>query len=288
MKALIIGSTGQLARMLQRDVPQSVQAVALSRAEYELTDHAALAHHLDAHAPGVLINATAYTAVDLAETDRQGAFAANAEAVGLMAEACEQRAIRFVHVSTDFVFDGAAGRPYRPGDATNPLSVYGASKLEGERRIAARPGLDWRVIRTAWVYSSAGRNFVLTMLRLFRERTVVNVVADQVGTPTSAGSLAACVWAAALTDGESGCLHFTDAGVASWYDFAVAIYEEAHALDLIQQEVVIMPIATEQYPTPARRPPYSVLDNRVTLEQLGLQPVHWRANLRKVLTGLVP
>lgn len=288
MKALIVGATGQLARALLRVPPQDVQAVALSRAEYDLADSPALARHLDAQAPTVLINATAYTAVDQAELDRQGAFAANAEAVAAMAEACEQRSIKLVHVSTDFVFDGGAGRPYRPADVTNPLSVYGLSKLEGERRIAARPGLDWRVIRTAWVYSATGRNFALTMLRLFRERAVVKVVADQVGAPTSADSLAACVWAAALTGGESGILHFTDAGVASWYDFAVAIYEEARALGLIQQEVVIMPIATEQYPTPARRPSYSVLDSRATLEQLGLQPVHWRTNLRRVLKELVP
>lgn len=285
---MIVGATGQLARALQRVPPRGVQAVALSRAEYDLADSPGLYRHLDVHTPKVLINATAYTAVDQAESDRQGAFAANAEAVAVMAETCEQRSIKFVHVSTDFVFDGSAGRPYRPADATHPLGVYGLSKLEGERRIAARPGLDWRVIRTAWVYSAAGRNFVLTMLRLFRERAVVNVVADQVGAPTSADSLAACVWAAALTAGESGILHFTDAGVASWYDFAVAIYEEARALGLIQQDVAIMPIATEQYPTPARRPTYSVLDTRVTLEQLGLQPVHWRTNLRKVLKELVP
>lgn len=286
MKALIVGATGQLAQALRSSVPRHVSAVSLSRAEYDLADHSALLRYLDAEQPGVLINATAYTAVDQAEKDRDGAFASNADAVAHMAEACEARATRFVHVSTDFVFDGAAGRPYRPDDAPNPLGVYGASKLEGERRIAARPGLDWRVIRTAWVYSSVGRNFVLTMLRLFRERPVVRVVADQVGTPTSAASLAECVWAAALTDGNAGILHFTDAGVASWYDFAVAIYEEARAIGLIAHDVVIEPIATEQYPTPARRPSYSVLDTRATRERLGLQSVHWRTNLRKVLKEL--
>lgn len=287
MKALIVGTTGQLARALRRVTPQSVHVVALSRDEYRLGDSSELDRHLDVHSPDVLINAAAYTAVDQAESDRHSAFAANAEAVALMAESCEQRSIKFVHVSTDFVFDGSAGRPYRPDDATNPLGVYGLSKLEGEQRIAARPRLDWRVIRTAWVYSATGRNFVLTMLRLFRERAVVKVVADQVGAPTSADSLAECVWAAALAGGQAGILHFTDAGVASWYDFAMAIYEEARSLGLIQQDVAIMPIATEQYPTPARRPSYSVLDTRATLERLGLQPVHWRASLRRVLKELV-
>lgn len=288
VKALIVGATGQLARALQGDTPQVIQAAALSRADYDLADNSALHRQLDAHQPKILINATAYTAVDQAETNREAAFSANAEAVESMAQACGLRAIKFIHVSTDFVFDGAAGRPYRPGDEANPLNVYGLSKLEGERRIATCPNLDWRVVRTAWVYSATGRNFVLTMLRLFRERSEVKVVADQVGTPTSASSLAACVWAAALTEGAAGVLHFTDAGVASWYDFAVAIYEEARALGLIQQDVLITPISTEQYPTPARRPSYSVLDSRRTIEQLTLRPVHWRTNLRKVLKELAP
>lgn len=286
MKALILGATGQLARAMQRNVPPQLQAVALSRAEYQLGDNVTLSAHVQATRPTVIINATAYTAVDQAESDRDGAFVANAHAVGAMAEICELHRIRLVHVSTDFVFDGGAGRPYRPEDTPNPLSVYGSSKLQGERLIAARPGLDWRVIRTAWVYAASGRNFLLTMLRLFRERPEVRVVADQVGTPTSADSLAACTWAAALDEGESGILHFTDAGVASWYDFAVAIYEEARELGLITRDVAIVPIATEQYPTPAHRPSYSVLDTRRTLERLKLQPVHWRVNLRKVLKEL--
>jgi dTDP-4-dehydrorhamnose reductase len=166
------------------------------------------------------------------------------------------------------------------------LSVYGASKLAGERQIAAHARLDWRIVRTAWVYASTGRNFVLTMLRLFKERPIVRVVADQVGSPTSADSLARCVWRTAASNEAKGILHFTDAGVASWYDFAVAIYEEAKELGLVTKSVDIQPIRTTDYPTPARRPSYSVLDVSSTSEILGLTPVHWRTHLRQVLREL--
>jgi dTDP-4-dehydrorhamnose reductase len=286
MKTLIIGANGQLGSALINCVPNGFDAVALSRSDLDLTDPQAIRRGLADAQPAVLINAAAYTAVDKAESDAEVAYTVNAHAVGTMATLCAERGIRLVHVSTDFVFDGALGRPYRPDDAPNPLGVYGASKLEGERRIAAVPGLDWRVIRTAWVYAASGRNFVLTMLRLFGERSVVKVVADQVGTPTSAASLAQCVWRAAADNGPSGILHFTDAGAASWYDFALAVYEEARALGLITSGVDIVPIGTEQYPTPARRPSYSVLDSRATRERLGLVAVHWRINLRKTLQGL--
>jgi dTDP-4-dehydrorhamnose reductase len=163
------------------------------------------------------------------------------------------------------------------------LNVYGASKLEGEQAVRTTAGLRWHIVRTAWVYAPQGRNFVLTMLRLFRERSVVNVVDDQVGTPTSASSLARCVWRVLEDDGSPAIFHHTDAGVASWYDFAVAIYEEAHALGMLEKAVQINPIATEQYPTPARRPAYSVLDKRSSHARLQLQPNHWRVELRKVL-----
>jgi dTDP-4-dehydrorhamnose reductase len=288
VKVLITGAGGQLGQALMRDAPAGIQAVALRRAECDLVDHAALLRCLDAIRPQILINAAAYTAVDQAETDRATAFAANADAVGRMARACRERAIKLVHVSTDFVFDGTLSRPYRPDDVTNPLSVYGASKLAGEQFITAESGLDWRIVRTSWVYSATGRNFLLTMLRLFSERQVVNVVSDQVGTPTSAHTLAQCAWRAATADGTPAIMHFSDAGVASWYDFAVSIYEEASTLRLVKGGVHVAPIATEQYPTPARRPSYSVLDTRSTLSRLSITPIHWRECVRKVLRELPP
>jgi dTDP-4-dehydrorhamnose reductase len=283
VKVLIIGRTGQLARELLKRAPTNIETVALNRESLDLGDQCAIAQRVRESNANVVVNAAAYTAVDLAESEPSQAYAINDVAVGAMAQACGERGIRFVHVSTDFVFDGSAGRPYRNDDAPNPLNVYGSSKLAGERRIAAVPSLDWRIVRTAWVYSVTGKNFVLTMLRLFRERDVVRVVADQVGTPTSASSLADCVWRATLNNGEFGILHFTDAGVASWYDFAVAIYEEARAIGLIDKPAQIVPITSDEYPTAARRPSYSVLYTRDALKRLAIEPVHWRTRLREVL-----
>jgi dTDP-4-dehydrorhamnose reductase len=286
MRALIVGAAGQLGCALLATVPSSVAVVGLDRSQLDITCVDSIAKAMRAVQPDVVINASAYTAVDLAESEPQKAFAINADAVGSLAGVCAPAGIRFVHVSTDFVFDGTAGRPYRPDDATHPLGVYGASKLAGEQKVAAHTGLDWTVVRTAWVYASSGRNFLLTMLRLFNERPVVRVVADQVGAPTSALSLGECVWRAATSSKLRGMAHFTDAGVASWYDFAVAIYEEASQLGLVKKTVDVQPIQTKDYPTPARRPSYSVLDVTATTAALGLTPVHWRTNLRRVLREL--
>jgi dTDP-4-dehydrorhamnose reductase len=286
VKALITGATGQLGQALARSVPPDVEAIALDHEALDLGDAALIESKLGSIQPSVVINAAAYTAVDRAESEPARAYAINADAVGVMARYCNGTRTRLVHVSTDFVFDGSSGRPYRPDDATNPLSVYGASKLAGEQQRVAQPGLDWRIVRTAWVYASSGRNFALTMLRLFRERSAVRVVSDQIGSPTSAPSLARCVWAAALSEGPSEVSHYTDAGVASWYDFAVAIYEEARQIGLVGADVDIIPIRTSEYPTPARRPAYSVLDCASTRERFGLPPVHWRSNVRNVLGEL--
>jgi dTDP-4-dehydrorhamnose reductase len=287
VRALLIGKTGQLARELLRAAPPEVELTALDRNALDLSDHAAVFRAVHDSRTDVVINAAAYTAVDLAESEQERAYAINDIAVGSMAQACRERRARLVHVSTDFVFDGAASRPYRVNDPTHPLNVYGASKLAGEQRIATTPNLEWCIVRTAWVYSATGKNFMLTMLKLMRERGRVQVVTDQIGTPTSAGSLADCVWRAARDDdARPNVLHFTDAGVASWYDFALAIYEEARALAIIRNDVQIVPINTTQYPTPARRPAYSVLDKGGTYARLGIEPVHWRVRLREVLREL--
>jgi dTDP-4-dehydrorhamnose reductase len=285
VKVLVVGRSGQLARELLNTAPAAVEVISLAKTELDLANLAAIGDCIRRHAPAVVLNAAAYTAVDQAESERDLAYAINDTAVGALAEACKGQGAKLVHVSTDFVFDGKASRPYRIDDVPNPLNVYGASKLAGERRIAGISNLDWCIVRTAWVYSSAGRNFLTTMLRLFRERARVRVVADQIGTPTRARSLASYVWAVALSESR-GLLHFTDAGVASWYDFAIAIYEEARSLMLIDKAVDIEPIATEQYPTPARRPSYSVLDKGESWQKLSVSPKHWRVELREVLQEL--
>jgi dTDP-4-dehydrorhamnose reductase len=287
LKVLVFGTTGQLGQALAVARPARIDFRTVGRDEVDLRQPAAVSDVIASHKPSIVINAAAYTAVDLAESASEEAHAINADAVGAMAIACADARVRLVHVSTDFVFDGCAGRPYRVDDVTEPLNAYGASKLKGEQKIAAVTSLDWRVVRTAWVYSGVGKNFLLTMLRLFRERDEVRVVCDQVGTPTSAATLADCVWSAAMEeDGQAGVLHFTDAGVASWYDFAVAIYEEARDLSMLTRDVRITPILTSQYPTPARRPSYSVLDKSETWARLKIEPVHWRVALRAVLTRL--
>jgi len=180
------------------------------------------------------------------------------------------------------VFDGAAGRPYRPDAEPNPLNEYGRSKLAGERAISGvLPGRSV-ILRTSWVYSAGGSNFLLTVLRLLRGRDQVRIVDDQVGTPTAAASLANAVWGLIEHPEIHGVHHFSDAGVASWYDFGVAIAEEAASLGLLKTAARVTPIPTGEYPRPARRPPYSVLD-KSSLAPLGLSPVHWRESLRLVL-----
>lgn len=281
MKALIVGSNGQLGRGLQASAPPGVEIVAHDYATLDITDHDAVSAMIDETRPALILNAAAYTAVDKAESDGDAAHAVNANAVGLLADAGRRVGARFVHVSTDFVFDGTAGTPYAPNAMPNPLGVYGRTKLAGERLA----GDDALIVRTAWVYAPTGGNFVRTMLRLMVERPEVRVVADQIGTPTYAPGLAAALWS--LAGGRmTGICHYTDAGAASWYDFAVAIQEEALIAGLLQTAVPVIPIATADFPTPAKRPGYSVLDKTSTYAALGGPAPHWRVNLRQMLSEI--
>lgn len=271
MKVLITGADGQLGRALQRSVPRKAELTALNRRQLDITQPSSV-ETVCKVAPDLIVNAAAYTAVDKAEEERASAYAVNANGAEHMAQAAQRLGSRLVHISTDFVFDGTQGRPYRPEDAANPLNVYGASKLAGERAVqTACP--EALILRTAWLYSSEGHNFVLTMLRLMRERETLQVVDDQIGTPTLADSLANAVWRAVDT-GLTGVHHWTDSGVASWYDFAVAVHELALRHCVFSRPVRIEPIGTEAFPTPARRPSNSVLDKRAIYSLLGSAP-HW-------------
>ena len=258
--------------------PEKVALRACTRAECDITDRQAVMRAVEDFAPAVIINAAAYTAVDRAEEDQEGAQALNVSAVEHLVEGARQCGAQLVHVSTDFVFNGSASTPYLPSDETDPVSAYGRTKLEGERAVRAQD----LVVRTAWVYDGEGANFMNTMLRLFAERDELRVVSDQIGTPTFAGDLASAIWQL-IEARASGVLHYTNAGVASWYDFAVAILEEATARGMMQSNVTIVPIPSEDYPTPARRPHYSVLDCRETYSLIGGPARHWRAALRDVL-----
>ncbi len=280
MRVLVAGAAGQLGRALAATAPAGIELLAPDEASFDILDEGRVDSTVMAARPALVVNAAAYTAVDRAESEPERAQAVNARAAGRLAAAAAAAGARFVQVSTDFVFDGTLGRPYRPDDAPNPLSVYGRSKLAGERAVAAAHA-GALIVRTAWVHAAGGQNFVATMLRLMRERDAVSVVADQMGTPTHAASLARAIWALDAA-GATGIHHWTDAGVASWYDLALACQEEALAIGLLDRAVPVIPISTADYPTPARRPGIAVLDKSATWALTGPAD-HWRVELRRML-----
>lgn len=285
MRVLVTGAGGQVGRAVLRNAPPRVEVIGLTHLELDVGDERSVARSEELRSADVIVNAAAYTAVDRAETDRDCALRVNACAPAYLAAHAARNGARLVHLSTDFVFDGSSSSPYRPDSPTRPLSTYGETKREGE--LAVLRALPERsvVLRTAWVYAVDGRNFMRTMMRLMAEKGVVRVVSDQVGTPTHADSVAKAIWNVVQRPELTGVHHWTDAGVASWYDFAVAIAEEAASVGLIPADVVVTPIATAEYPTPARRPPYSVLDCS-SLTALGVESVHWRKALRAALRGV--
>ena len=282
MKVLITGATGQVGRSLAKTAPDEAQCLSVAHKDLDIADGDAVLAYVRAQAPEVIINAAAHTAVDRAESEPELAQRVNAAGPRHLAAAAREVGARLIHISTDFVFDGKASSPYAPEAATAPLSVYGRTKLAGEQAVLETLPARSVIVRTAWVYAAEGANFVRTMLRVMNANGAVRVVADQVGTPTAALSLAETLWKIAAQPQIAGIHHWTDAGVASWYDFAVAIAEEGAALSLVPPTVTVTPIATADYPTPARRPSYSVLD-KSSLAPHGLVPAHWRRRLRAVL-----
>ena len=293
MKLLLFGGNGQVGRELRRSLAPLGELVVATRdgvdadVAVDFDAPASLAGLIASIAADVVVNAAAYTAVDKAETDADAAFAINADAVAAIAKACAASGALLVHYSTDYVFDGTASQPYREDDATAPLGAYGTSKLAGEDAIRAS-GARHAILRTAWVYASHGRNFLLTMLRLANEREELRVVADQVGAPTSAGWIAdatADLIGHGVTD--AGTWHLVASGQTSWHGFASAIIEDAHALGLLARAPTVLPIATSEFPTPARRPAYSVLDNTRLRNDFGIVPPAWREGLRATLRELV-
>ena len=295
MKVLLTGATGQLGQALIATKPPGVELIATSRSggagllALDLANPEACRAAVKVHCPDWVLNAGAYTAVDRAESEPELAHAVNADAPAAFAEALAATGGRLLQVSTDFVFNGAQGSPYKPEQAVAPLGVYGDSKAAGEAAALALPGA--RVLRTGWVYGPVGHNFCLTMLRLHRERAAsgnpLGVVADQVGCPTSTATLASAFWRAIGVEGPR-ILHCSDAGAASWYDFSVAIGEQGVAAGLLERAARVLPISTTDYPTPARRPSYSLLDCSASRAALGLEPQHWRAALAQVLSDASP
>jgi dTDP-4-dehydrorhamnose reductase len=285
LKVLVLGGGGQVGSAVAKATPGHHQAIVRTRAELDIADERAVERALASSGADWIVNAAAYTAVDLAEERRADAIAANDTAVGVLAHVAGRAGRRLLHLSTDFVFDGRSNRAYLPSDPANPLSLYGVSKLGGERHVLNSGGANI-VLRTAWVYAAQGRNFVLTMLRLMRERDAVPVVCDQIGTPTWAVSVARAIWGLIDVDGAGGIHHWTDLGLGSWYDFAVAIQEEAIARRLLTRAVPILPIPTAAYPTRAQRPAFSVLNTEHTRALIAAPAHHWRHNLRMMLDEL--
>ena len=292
MKILLLGANGQVGHELRRSLAPLGEIVATTRsgvlegnaceqADFDVPD--SLPALVERIAPDVVVNAAAYTAVDRAEDEPEAAFRANAESPERLAEACMGSGALLVHYSTDYVFDGEANRPYREDATTGPLGVYGRTKLAGEQAIRGS-GCGHLIFRTAWVYGTYGANFMRTMLRVGSERDELRVVADQLGTPTPA-RLIADVTAAVLqgNPGHSGVWHLTATGETSWHGFASEIFGQASAKGLIHRVPRVIPIATSEYPTPAKRPRYSCLDTTRLREDFGVDLPNWKQALMQVL-----
>jgi dTDP-4-dehydrorhamnose reductase len=283
---LITGATGQLGHALARVRPD---AVALDRAGLDLDRQATIAAAIEAHAPSLVINAAAYTAVDRAETDAQAAMRANRDGPAELARGCAALGIPLIHVSTDYVFDGDKGAPYVETDPTNPTGIYGASKRAGEEAVLAS-GARAVIVRTAWVFSATGRNFVRTLVAASAKTPTLRVVADQWGCPTAAPDLALVLLGiadrllAGWRDGYAGIVHAAGFGATTWHGLAVALFEERAKLGHAVPGIV--PITTADWPTPVRRPPDSRLDQALLLARFGLAMPPWREGLARVVAQL--
>lgn len=286
MKTLVVGCNGQLGEALCETAPARAEIIGIDLPDLDISDAAAVLNACRHSRASIVINAAAYTAVDHAESSPEKCQAVNADGPRNLAVAVDDIGARLIHISTDFVFDGNSSTPYKTSDATNPLSTYGRTKRDGELAVLRTLPISGIVLRTAWLYSKTGSNFVKTMLRLMQERDELSVVSDQIGTPTWANSLAKCVWAFADSPQLTGIFHWTDGGQASWYDFALAIQQEAFSLGLLDRMISIRGITTKDYPTAAVRPKYSVLDCSTSRDALDLFPADWRDNLCLMLEEL--
>ena len=281
-KILVTGSNGQLGKELKKIAASFPQFdfTFLSREDLPIHHFEMVRNYFNVYHPQYLINCAAYTAVDRAEQEKDRAFQVNGEAVGVLAAICKENRTKFIHISTDYVFDGTATVPYKEDSPTNPKSVYGASKLEGEKQ-ALQFNPDSIIIRTSWVYSEYGKNFVKTILKLLQEKEEISVVNDQVGSPTNAADLAEVIMQIISSqEWQTGIYHYSNEGIVSWYDFAVAIKE------IIESTCRINLIPTSQYPTPAKRPAYSVLDNSKIQKAFGIELKDWKESLTTCLANL--
>jgi dTDP-4-dehydrorhamnose reductase len=282
MKILLTGAAGQLGSVLRQQAPDDVHVTAMSSQQLDIGDAAQVRAVVGEVIPDVIINAAAYTQVDQAESEPELAFRVNHTGVENLI-AASNADTRLLHISTDFVFDGASDEPYLPTDPTNPLGVYGKSKLAGEQALLQKAAARSCILRTAWLYSADSKNFLNTMLHLMQTRDELRVVDDQRGTPTSAYGLADAIWHAVQRPHLQGVLHWTDAGETTWYGFACEIQRLALRYGLLRRDVTITPVSTSEYPTPAPRPAYSVLDKTDSYVELGLTAPQWPVALTHVI-----
>ena len=297
MKVLLTGAAGQLGQALSAAAPDWMELLPSCRdgrnglLALDLSDAMACRKAVEEHRPDWVLNAGAYTAVDRAETEPELAHAVNGGAPRALADAIREHGGRMLQLSTDFVFNGQQGSPYRVGQSRDPLGVYGASKASGEEAVEELLGTNGQgvVLRTSWVMGPVGKNFALTMLRLHRDKEALGVVADQVGCPSSTLNLARACWRVISGSSEGmppPLLHWCDGGAASWYDVSVAVGELALELGLLKRAAKVNPISTADYPTPATRPGYSLLDCQGSRAALKLEAQPWRAALRDVLQAI--
>lgn len=281
MKILLTGANGQLGRCFQDRLPTEWEILATDTAELDITDLARVEEIVKDFQPDAIVNAAAYTAVDKAESEPELAEKINVTGPEHLAVVANKQGIRLVHVSTDYVFDGNANEPYHEDSATNPLSVYGKTKLAGEQAVTqAAP--EAIVVRTAWVFSEYGNNFVKTMLRLAKERDTLSVVNDQRGCPTYAGDLAQAIISLLEKNAEGGIYHYCGDEEVSWYEFAKAIFSVAEQKAVLNKTPALTPITTAQYPTPAHRPTYSTLSGG-KIQALGIPLSDWQRALNKTI-----
>lgn len=290
MRVLVSGAQGQVGRELLQRVPSGFSVIGYGSDELDISDRLQVLEVMARIKPQLVINAAGYTAIDKAEIEIERAYSVNRDGVVHLALAAEVQGIPLLHISTDYVFDGNSDRAYKPEDVTAPLSVYGVSKLAGEQQLQQACSRHM-ILRTSWVFSAHGNNFVKTMLRLGRERDELAVVADQHGCPTSAGSIADTLWRLAAIFQREGTLkwgvyHYSGAPACSWYDFAHEIFTQACALGLLEKRPGLKAITSAQFPTPAKRPAWSVLDCQAIEQYYGMVPRSWTRELQEVLQQL--
>ncbi len=284
-RVLLIGANGQLGKEIVDSKPDGAILASITHQDLDIRNKEVLIEIAELFNPTIIINASAYTNVEKAETDQVTAINVNHKGAGNIAETARFVKARMIHISTDYVFSGNHNTPYTTKDSTSPINVYGESKVLGETAVLNKLGNNCLIIRTSWLYSKYGNNFVKNILRKLRNEDFISIVGDQIGTPTHAKSLANIIWKSLAYPEFNGIQHWTNSGIASWYDFAIAIQEEMNLINLNYSKTKIVSVKTKEYPTIATRPMYSILDKTDSEKVFG-QSIHWRTDLRNMLSSI--